>query len=211
MLAEFADATVVSTFGLISPNKGLETSIAAVADLARECADLRYVIAGTTHPEFVRRHGERYRRSLTELVEALGAGDRIRFADFFLTDAELAALLARSSAVLTPYRSRDQVGSGALTYALAAGRPVVSSAFFYAEDLLATGAGLLVEPGDVAAYTAALRRMLTEPDRLDRAAKAARATGDDLLWPVVARQVAAVLRSVCAATGSRPPTIPGPR
>lgn len=203
VLAECADATVVSSFGLISPNKGLETAIAAVADLAPELPDLRYIIAGATHPEIVRRHGEGYRRSLTELVEQLGVAEHIRFLDFYLTDGELAALLARSSAVLTPYRSRDQVGSGTLTFALAAGCPVVSSAFFYAEDMLATGAGLLAEPGDTAAFTAALRRTLTEPDRLDRMAKAARAAGDDLLWPVIARQVADVVRGAVGATASR--------
>jgi glycosyltransferase involved in cell wall biosynthesis len=196
VLDEVASATVVSTFGLVSPNKGLETAIAAVADVARDVPDLHYVIAGATHPEVVRRYGEGYRQALSELVAELGVGDRIHFLDYFLTDAEVAALLARSSVFLTPYRSRDQVSSGALTFALAAGCPVVSTSFFYAEDILASGAGLLVEPGDTEAYTAALRRMLTEPGCLTRATRAARAAGAKLLWPVVARRAADVIRSV---------------
>jgi len=196
VLDELADATVVSTFGLVSPNKGLETAIAAVADVARDVPNLHYVIAGATHPEVVRRNGESYRQALGEFVEELGAGNRVHFLDYFLTNAELAALLGRSSAFLTPYRSRDQVSSGALAFALAAGCPVVSTAFFYAEDVLASGAGLLVEPGDAEAYTAALRRMLTEPGRLTRAAVAARAAGAKLLWPVVARRAADVIRTV---------------
>jgi glycosyltransferase involved in cell wall biosynthesis len=197
-LAEFERATVVSTFGLVSPTKGLETAIAAVADLARELPDLRYLIAGATHPEVVRRHGEGYRRSLGELVADLEAGDHVRFLDCFLTDAEVAALLTRTAVFLTPYRSRDQVVSGALTFALAAGCPVVSTSFYYAQDMLIGGAGLLADPGDTAAYTEALRRMLTEPGRLARAADAAWAAGAELVWPVVAQRAADVIRSAVA-------------
>ena len=191
-----ADRTLVSTFGLVSPNKGLETAIAAVAEVAHDVPDLHYVIAGATHPDVVRRDGESYRHALGEFVAELGVGDRVHLLDVFLTDAEVAALLARTSVFLTPYRSRDQVSSGALTFALAAGCPVVSTAFFYAEDALACGAGLLAEPGDTEAYTEALRRMLTEPGRLLQAAVAARAAGTRLLWPVVARRAADVIRTV---------------
>jgi glycosyltransferase involved in cell wall biosynthesis len=196
VLDELANASVVSTFGLVSPNKGLETAIAAVAEVARDVPNLHYVIGGATHPDVVRQYGEGYRHSLREVVAELGVGDRVHFLDFFLSDAEVAALLARSGVFLTPYRSRDQVSSGALTFALAAGCPVVSTSFFYAEDVLACGAGLLTEPGDAEAYTAALRRMLTEPGHLTRAAVAARAAGAKLLWPVVARRAADVIRTV---------------
>jgi glycosyltransferase involved in cell wall biosynthesis len=199
VLADVENATVVSTFGLVSPNKGLETGIAAVAALARELPDLRYVIAGATHPEVVRQYGELYRQSLGELVAELGAGDHVRFLDLFLTDAEVAALLSRSAVFLTPYRSRDQVSSGALTFALAAGCPVVSTSFFYAQDLLTGGAGLVADPGDTEAYTAALRRMLTEPGRLSRAADAAWAAGAELVWPVVAQRAADVIRTAVAS------------
>ncbi|MEY9894894.1 glycosyltransferase involved in cell wall biosynthesis [Catenulispora sp. MAP5-51] len=211
MLDELAHRTVVSTFGLLSPDKGLETAIAAVADLARDLPDLSYVIAGATHPDIVRRHGERYRDELGKLVAELGAADRVRFLDFFLTHAELAELLAHTTVFLTPYRSRDRVSSGALTYALAAGRPVVSTSFFYAQDMLSGGAGLLAEPGDAGAYAAALRRMLTEPGRLARAEHAAAAAGTGLLWPVVAHRIAEVIRSAVGVKGPRRLPIPGQR
>ncbi|WP_344657993.1 glycosyltransferase [Catenulispora subtropica] len=204
------NATVVSTFGLVSVNKGLETAIAAVCDLARDLPDLRYLIAGATHPEVVHRHGEGYRQSLRELVEELGATDRIQFLDFYLTEAEVAAVLARSTAFLTPYRSRDQISSGALTYALAAGCPVVSTSFFYAQDMLAGGAGLLAEPGDAQAYTEALRRMLTDHGHRSLAADAAWAAGAELVWPVVARQIADAIRAAAAdeARQSSPVVVP---
>ena len=208
VLDELAGASVVSTFGLVSPNKGLETAIAAVADVARDVPNLHYVIGGVTHPDVVRQYGEGYRHSLREVVAELGVGDRVHFLDFFLSDAEVAALLARSDVFLTPYRSRDQVSSGALTFALAAGCPVVSTSFFYAEDVLTCGAGLLTEPGDAEAYTAALRRMLTEPGHLTRAAVAARAAGAKLLWPVVARRAADVIRTVARTRPSPRRAVP---
>ncbi|MEY9928758.1 glycosyltransferase involved in cell wall biosynthesis [Catenulispora sp. GP43] len=208
ILRELAHRTVLSTFGLLSPDKGLDTAIAAVADLARDLPDLCYVIAGATHPEIVRRYGESYRDNLGKLVAELDAADHVRFLDSFLTSTELAQLLAHTTVFLTPYRSRDQVSSGALAYALAAGRPVVSTSFFYTEDMLAGGAGLLAEPGDAGAYAAALRRMLTEPGRLARAERAAEAAGTGLLWPVVAHRVAEVIRT--AVGRKRPERLPIP-
>jgi glycosyltransferase involved in cell wall biosynthesis len=122
-LADLDSATVASTFGLISPNKGLETAVTAVARLTDELPELHYVIAGATHPEITRRHGEDYRDSLAALAADLGVADRIVFLDYFLTDAEIAAVLIRTAVFPTPYRSAEQISSGALTFALAAGRP----------------------------------------------------------------------------------------
>ena len=195
-LAGLHGATVASTFGLISPNKGLEAGITAVARLADDVPDLRYVIAGATHPEVARHHGEEYRDSLTALAGDLGVADRIIFLDHFLTDAEIAAVLARTTVFLTPYRSAEQISSGALTFALAAGVPAVSTAYHYATDMLADGAGITVPVGDDEAFTSALRTILTEPGRLDAATTAARAIGDHLAWPTIAAHLADVIHTV---------------
>lgn len=194
-LDRLRDATVVSTFGLISPNKGLHTGIAAVAELAAELPDLHYVIAGATHPEVARQHGEGYREELHRLAEDLGVRDRVHFVDTFLTDAEIAALLRRTHVFLTPYASSEQISSGALTFALAAGVPVVSTAYHYARDMLSDGAGRTVPPGDLRAFTAALRALLTEPGALSRATASARAISDRLPWAVVADRFAGIIRS----------------
>ena len=193
-----AGATVVSTFGLISPNKGLHTGIAAVAELARDLPGLHYVIAGATHPEVVRRHGEVYRETLHRTAVELGVRDRVHFLDHFLTDAEIAALLRHTDVFLTPYASSEQISSGALTFALGAGVPAVSTAYHYACDMLNDGAGRTVPPGDDRAFTAALRGLLTEPGALARATAAARAISERLPWPVVAERFAGIIRSAAA-------------
>ncbi|GAA1964948.1 glycosyltransferase [Catenulispora subtropica] len=208
-LAGLQGATVASTFGLISPNKGLETAITAVARLAAELPDLRYLIAGATHPEVARHHGQDYRHTLTALADDLGVADRIVLLDHFLTDTEIAAVLQASTVFLTPYRSVEQVSSGALTFALAAGVPAVSTDYHYARDMLADGAGITVPPGDDDAFTSALRTMLTEPGRLAAATAAARRTGDRLRWTTIAASLADVVHTTtgrpAAPTHARQP------
>ncbi|MEY9934347.1 glycosyltransferase involved in cell wall biosynthesis [Catenulispora sp. GP43] len=194
-LAGLQGTTLASTFGLISPNKGLEAGITAVARLAAELPDLHYLIAGATHPEIARQYGEDYRNSLTALAADLDVADRIVFLDHFLTDTEIAAVLHASTVFLTPYRSAEQISSGALTFALAAGVPAVSTAYHYARDMLADGAGITVPTGDDEAFTAALRTILTDPGRLEAATTAARDTGDRLRWTTIADRLADVIRT----------------
>ncbi|GAA2008809.1 glycosyltransferase [Catenulispora subtropica] len=194
LLVSAREHRLLSTFGLVSPGKGLEHAIAAVAEVVEAHPDVRYVIAGATHPEIVRRHGEEYRIGLSALAADLGVGEHVRFLDFFLTDAEIALLLNRTEVFLTPYRSRDQISSGALTFAVAAGCPVVSTSFHYAEDLLGGGAGLTVHPDDHPGFVRALRAMLGEPRRLARARAAARELGATLGWPTVASRFADTVR-----------------
>lgn len=203
LLAQSGQSRIVSTFGLISPGKGLEVAIEAVADLAEEHPDLVYVIAGATHPEVAKQHGEDYRDRLTGLVADLGVQDRVRFLDFFLTDDEIAALLAATEVFLTPYHSTEQISSGALTFAVAAGCPVVSTSYRYAQDLLRTGAGNIVEPGDSAAFAEGLRGLLADPERLHAAQAAAHSVGATLGWPSVARQFAGVVRDMTAERARR--------
>jgi glycosyltransferase involved in cell wall biosynthesis len=203
VLADTRDATVASTFGLLSPGKGLHTGIEAVARVAADVPDLRYIIAGATHPEIVRKDGESYRESLERLADQLGVRNRVTFLDFFLTDAEIAALLGQTSVFLTPYRSSEQISSGALTFALAAGVPAVSTAYHYATDLLAGGAGITTPCGDTGAFTDALRTLLTQPGRLAAATSAARAAGDRLAWSAVAGQLAGVIAGVTGARAGR--------
>jgi glycosyltransferase involved in cell wall biosynthesis len=198
LLVENAGNRIVSTFGLVSPGKGLEIAIEAVARLVDEHPDLTYVIAGATHPEVARRHGEDYRDRLSGLVKELRLEERVRFLDFFLTDEEIAALLARTEVFLTPYHSKEQVSSGALTFAVAAGCPAVSTSYRYAQDLLRSGAGLTVEPGDSEAFAAALGILLADPGRLHAAQAAAHRVGTTLAWPAVARGFATVVRDVVA-------------
>jgi len=206
VLAENPGARIVSTFGLVSPGKGLEVAIEAVAALVGDYPDLTYVIAGATHPEIVRECGEDYRDGLTDLVADLGIRSNVRFLDFFLTDAEIAGLLAATEVFLTPYHSKEQSSSGALTFALAAGCPAVSTSYRYARDMLCGGAGIVVEPGDSAAFAVALGTLMAAPDRLNAARATAHRVGAALRWPAVAGRFATVVRHVA---GGRPPTAVG--
>jgi glycosyltransferase involved in cell wall biosynthesis len=197
-LDALAGRRLLSTFGLISPGKGLQTAIEALGLIAEEHPDASYLIAGSTHPEIVRNSGEDYRDGLMQAAKEAGVEDRVVFLDSFLTEMEIGAILAQTEIFLTPYRSREQISSGALTFAVAAGKPVVSTAYHYAVDMLGDGAGITVPPEDPEAFAGALRTLLGDDERLAAAHLAARERGAGLRWDAVAQRFAAIVRA-CAA------------
>lgn len=184
---------LLSTFGLLSSGKGLELTIRALPSLVAEWPDLRYVIAGRTHPGVLRHEGERYRDGLHALAEELGIVEHVVFLDRFLSIDEIASVLAATDVFCTPYRNEDQIVSGALTFALAAGCPVVSTPYLYATDMLSDGAGIIVPLDDVEAFAAALRTVLREGTGRDAALMAAKNLSASLSWPSVARTLTRVL------------------
>lgn len=210
-----SDRSVLATFGLISPGKGIEIAIAAMPAIVARHPTALYVIAGQTHPEVSKRHGEEYRISLERLARDLDLGDHVVFDDRFLNMEDLSAMLARTTIYLTPYRSREQIVSGALTFAIVAGCPTVSTPYFYAKDLLASGAGVLVPFDDPAALAEAVIGLLDSPEQLERARSQALAVGSKLTWPQVGRQTAEVLREALVLGPRRvirsPPTATVPR
>ena len=155
---------VLSTFGLLSAGKGLETAIEALALIVERHPEVSYRIAGRTHPQVARREGEQYRRMLERLVVDLDLRDHVVFDDRFLSIDELADLLAATDVFLTPYRNREQISSGSLTFAIAAGCAAVSTPYWYAEDMLASGAGQIVPFDD----PRALAEAVCEPGRAAR-------------------------------------------
>lgn len=211
------DRFVLSTFGLLSPGKGLETVLNALPAIIEQHPEVVYVVAGQTHPGVTQREGERYRSSLQRRVTELGLSEHVEFDDRFLTIQEIADLLAVTSVFVTPYLDREQTSSGALTFGVAAGCAVVSTPYRYAEDLLSTGAGELVAFADPPALAAAIRRFIDEPERLHAARSEARRVGERLGWPSVARATADVLREAVedapgrADVGSQEPLPPSVR
>jgi glycosyltransferase involved in cell wall biosynthesis len=190
-LEHLRDATVLCTFGLLGPSKGLEVAIRALPTVVEKHPDAVYLIAGATHPGVTRHEGERYRESLVELAETLGVSAHVRFLDAFFTDDEVAAILAASTVYLTPYLGTEQSSSGTLTFALTAGLPVVSSRYRYAVDLLAAQpggvpSGILVDPGDPDALATAIGQLLDDPATYRATRDAADARGATLTWPAVA-------------------------
>jgi glycosyltransferase involved in cell wall biosynthesis len=188
------ERVTLSTFGLISPGKGLETAIEALPAIVERHPEIVYVIAGRTHPDVAHREGERYRLMLERRILELDLGEHVEFDDRFLSIDELSDLLAATDVFVTPYRNREQIASGALTFAIAAGCAVVSTPYWYAQDMLASGAGRLVPFDDAAALADAVCDFLEHPEALAAARDEARRIGSSLAWPAVAEATAAVLR-----------------
>jgi glycosyltransferase involved in cell wall biosynthesis len=189
-----SDRFLLSTFGLLSAGKGIETVIEALPAIVEHHPETLYVVAGRTHPDVVRREGERYRLMLEEAVLDLGLEGNVEFDDRFLAVDQIADLLAVTDVFVTPYREREQIASGALTFGLAAGCGVVSTPYWYAQDMLASGAGEIVPFADPATLAAAVCRFIDEPDTLAAARAEARRIGAQLAWPSVAAATAAVLQ-----------------
>lgn len=188
---------LVLTWGLLGPGKGVEWAIDAMPGLR----DLRprYLVIGRTHPKVAQRDGESYREGLRRRVAARGVGDLVELADRYLGVAELADLVQRADVVLLPYDSREQVTSGVLNEAVAAGRPVVSTAFPHAVELLGDGTGLVVPQRDPAGLESALRRVLGEPGLADELAGRAARKAPDLLWGAVAGRYREIAESLISA------------
>ena len=199
---------LLSTFGLLSAGKGLETAIEALPLVVERHPDVLYVIAGWTHPQVARREGEQYRLMLERLVVDLDLGNHVEFDDRFLSIDELADLLAATDVFVTPYRNREQISSGALTFAIAAGCAAVSTPYWYAEDILASGAGRIVPFGDPQALADAVCEFAEQPDVLETARAEARRIGSGLAWPSVAVATAAVLAEAATVARRRTPRLP---
>jgi glycosyltransferase involved in cell wall biosynthesis len=177
----------VLTWGLLGPGKGIEHAIDAMALLRDRGLRVDYQVAGQTHPRVLGRDGEAYRQRLQALARARDVADRVHFDSRFLPASALSRVVSSADVVLLPYDSREQVTSGVLIEAVTAGRPVVSTCFPHAVELLGGGAGLLVERQDPAGIARALHRVLTEPGLSARMSRHSAGLAPQLLWPAVAR------------------------
>jgi glycosyltransferase involved in cell wall biosynthesis len=182
----------ILTWGLLGPGKGIEWAIQAMAGLEDLHPRPLYEVVGETHPRVVEWAGEAYRDGLEAQVADLGLGDHVAFDGRYLDGPTLRSIVRAADIILLPYDSRDQVTSGVLTEAVVAGKPVVSTSFPHAVELLSSGAGLLVPQGDADAISEALRTLLTDPSLTAQMAATSRSLAPSLLWPAVAEQYIAV-------------------
>jgi glycosyltransferase involved in cell wall biosynthesis len=163
---EMAGRDVLLTFGLLSPGKGIEYALQALPPVVREFPDLCYIILGATHPNIVKEHGESYRLSLQRLARDLGLQRNVLFSARFVSLEELCEFLKAADYYVTPYLNREQITSGTLAYALGAGKPIVSTPYWYAEELLADGRGRLVDFRDPTPMSEAFLELLRNPEHV---------------------------------------------
>lgn len=195
----FGARPTILTWGLLGPGKGIEWAIDALARLDDLDPQPRYLVVGQTHPRVVERSGEEYRHRLMKQAAQLGVAPLVEFDDRYFATADLGRIIAAADVVILPYDSPEQVTSGVLVEALAAGKPVIATGFPHARELLGGGVGLIVPHGDPAAMAAALRRVLTEPGLGAHMAAEAAAVAPQLLWPAVAERYRTLARGLVNA------------
>ncbi|MER3456369.1 MAG: glycosyl transferase family 1 [candidate division GAL15 bacterium] len=183
---------VVSTFGLVSPGKGIEDVLEALPAVVERHPEALYLVLGETHPNVRRREGERYRNVLLDRVRTLQLSKHVRFENRYLRDEEILAYLQATDVYVTPYQNPDQIVSGTLSWALAAGCAVVSTPYRYAVEVLSDGRGVLVPFRDPQALARALDELLADPGRRARLGERAYVASLPMRWPRVAARYAAV-------------------
>ena len=200
--------TIISTFGLVDPRKGIEYMIEAMPAIVAGHPAALYVIAGQTHPELRRHDGERYRNQLVETVKRLGLQNHVSFIDEYMAQRDIIELLLASDVYVTPYLDPQQITSGTLAYALGAGKAIVSTAYLHAKEALADGRGILVPFRDPPALAEAVNSLLDHPDRKQALEQASYAYASDMSWPRTGEHWLALMRLVAPspATSRRPAT-----
>lgn len=186
------------TWGLLGPGKGVERVIDAMVSLRDLPSRPRYLVAGQTHPKVLAADGDAYRLARMEQAMCNGVADSVCFDPDYRTVASLNALAQSAAAVVLPYDSTDQATSGVLVDAIASGRPVVATAFPHAVELLASGAGIVVDHDDPTALEIALRRVVTEEPLAGSMAAEARRLAPSMAWSVVAAQYLSLAKRLLA-------------
>ncbi|HNX30508.1 MAG TPA: glycosyltransferase family 4 protein [Holophaga sp.] len=178
---------VLLTFGLLGPGKGIEYVIEALPEIVKRHPNVVYLVLGATHPHLVAREGESYRLGLERLAEERGVKNHVIFYNRFVSLDDLKEFIGASDIYLTPYLHEAQITSGTLAYVFGAGKAVVSTPYWHAQELLADGRGILVPFRDPAAIAQGVCAFLDDPVRLRVTREKAYQLGRDMIWPRVAR------------------------
>jgi glycosyltransferase involved in cell wall biosynthesis len=201
----FSGKAVILTFGLISPNKGIEVMIDAMPAILRRRADAVYVVLGATHPNLVRREGETYREGLKRRTRDLGIEDHVVFLDQFVDKATLVDFISMCDVYTTPYLNEAQMTSGTLAYSFGVGKAVVSTPYWHARELLADGRGVLVPFGDSAAIGKEIAALLTDDLRRHALRREAYSYSRAMTWERTAEYYLAAFAAAASGYRANPP------
>jgi glycosyltransferase involved in cell wall biosynthesis len=195
--------TIISTFGLVDPRKGIEFMIEAMPAIVAGHPAALYLVAGQTHPELRRRDGEIYRNQLVATVKRLGLENNVSFIDEYMAQRDIIELLLASDVYVTPYLDPRQITSGTLAYALGAGKAIVSTPYLHATEALRDNRGILVPFRDSAGLAVAVNSLLEHPDRKQALERAAFEYASDMSWPRTGEHWLALMRLVALSSSVR--------
>ncbi len=179
---------VLGNINLLSENKGIDYSIEAVAKIAKEYPEVLYVVVGQTHPNILAKEGEKYRNSLKNKIKKLGIQKNVKFVNKYVSLEELIEWLHTFDGYITPYLDKQQSSSGALAYAVGAGKICISTKYLYAKELLAEGRGVLVPFRDSSAIAKAVIDLFKNDDKRREMQRKAYEYGRFMTWSNVALQ-----------------------
>ncbi len=179
---------VILTFGLLSPNKGIEHMVRALPAIVERYPETVYIVLGVTHPHVLRHDGESYRLSLQQLAKSLGVAGNIIFQNRFVDPQELSEFLGASDVYVTPYINEAQISSGTLAYAMGSGKAIVSTPYWYAAEMLAEERGRLVPFNDSEAIADQVIDLFDNAVEANAMRKRAYLFARDAVWPQVAQQ-----------------------
>jgi glycosyltransferase involved in cell wall biosynthesis len=196
----FDGRPVILTFGLLSPNKGIEVMVDAMPTIVRDAPNAVYVVLGATHPNLLRREGEAYRESLLARARARGVENHVLFLDRFVDLATLLDFISMCDVYVTPYLNEAQMTSGTLAYSFGLGKAVVSTPYWHARELLSDGRGVLVPFNDVATIGAEVAGLLTDHPRRESMRERAYASSRAMTWARTAERYLSLFESVRKVT-----------
>lgn len=177
---------VLMTFGLLGPGKGIEYAIEALPEIVKRHPGTVYLVLGATHPNLIAREGEKYRLGLERLAADRNVKENVIFYNQFVSLEDLAEFIGATDIYLTPYLNQEQITSGTLAYVFGAGKAVVSTPYWHAQELLAEDRGILVPFRDPKAIASAVCSFLDDPARLEKTRIEAHRMGREMIWPAVA-------------------------
>jgi glycosyltransferase involved in cell wall biosynthesis len=196
-----SEKLVLGNINLLTPSRGVEYALEAVAILARKFPNILYYVIGQTHPVYLQENGERYRNHLKKLIRKLGIKKNVRFINRYLTLAELIDWLKTLDFYITPYLDPNQASSGALAYAIGLGKCCISTPYLYAREILADKRGVLVPFHKPKSIASAVIELWEQPDLKREIEKRAYEYGRLMTWSHVAMRHLDLFQAVLNKNG----------